>query len=160
MSKRILAIDPGNEISGWVIVDEGGSIYSADNTLNEKILMDIKMLGHHVDVVAIEWISSYGMAVGKTVFETCLWIGRFVEAAKMHDVELRIIPRIACKLHHCGKGTAKDSNVTQAIKDKYGEKGTKANPGYFYGVSKHAWQAFAIAAYVMEGGEHKSELKL
>ena len=39
------------------------------------------------------------------------------------------------------------------------DKGTKASPGYFYGVSKHAWQAFAVGAYVMEGGTHKDELQ-
>ena len=33
------------------------------------------------DVVVIEKIESYGMAVGAEVFDTVLWAGRFAEAA-------------------------------------------------------------------------------
>lgn len=154
---RILAIDPGNEISGWVIVEDG-KITESDNTPNAGVLNIIKYT--QFNVLAIEWISSYGMPVGKTTFETCLWVGRFSETANRMCKLIRLIPRMRIKHHHTGRAAAKDSNVKAACEEKYGVKGTKANPGYFYGVSKHAWQAFAVAAYVMEGAEHESEILL
>jgi hypothetical protein len=61
-------------------------------------------------------------------------------------------------MHHCGNMRAKDKNIIQALKDKYGEKGTKADPGFFYGISSHVWQAFAVAAYVAEGGKSDKEI--
>lgn len=48
-----------------------------------------------------------------------------------------------------------DTMVVRALKEKYGQKGTKANPGFFYGMSKDAWQAFALAAYVVEYEDEK-----
>jgi len=96
-----------------------------------------------------------GMTVGKEVFETCMWVGRFAQAA---NAPVRLIPRGRIKMHHCGNMRAKDGNISQSLRDKYGEKGTKSAPGYFFGVSSHAWQAFAVAAYAMEGASDKSEI--
>ncbi len=39
---------------------------------------------------------------------------------------------------------AKDANISQALRDRFGEKGTKAHPGWFYGVSKDVWSAIAV----------------
>ncbi|MGC4017516.1 MAG: hypothetical protein QM755_23825 [Luteolibacter sp.] len=155
MSTRILAIDPGNEQSGYALVVDG-AIQSAGVMVNSEILRLTTV--STPDVLAIEWIQSMGMAVGKEVFETCLWAGRFVQASG-HVRTIRLVPRGALKLHHCGSARAKDPNIVQSLKDKYGDRGTKAKPGYFYGVSSHAWQAFAVAAYVMEGGTHDGEIK-
>ena len=39
---------------------------------------------------------------------------------------------------------AKDSNIRQALMDRFGEVGTKKNQGYFYGFKADIWQAFAV----------------
>jgi hypothetical protein len=155
--KIILAIDPGNKQSGWACVQDGKLVGSGVLPNNELLHLSAFQTA---DVLAIEWIQAMGMAVGQEVFQTCMWVGRFVQVAKtlQNRPEIRLVPRGVIKHHHCGKTTAKDANVTQALRDKYGEKGTKKAPGYFFGVSSHAWQAFAVAAYIIEGGTHANEI--
>ena len=79
----ILAIDPGNIESGYVVIDKKTlkPIYAA-KMKNDDVLKMIKSDTFYVEYVAIEMVASYGMAVGATVFETCVWIGRFYEAIK------------------------------------------------------------------------------
>jgi hypothetical protein len=151
----IIGIDPGNKQSGWCCVQDGKIVGSG--VMENKQLINLTAFNGRDVTLAIEWIQAMGMAVGKEVFETCFWAGRF---AQMHRGPVRLIPRGRIKLHHCGSARAKDGNVAQSLRDKYGDKGTKAAPGYFYGVSSHAWQAFAVAAYVMEGADHESEIKI
>ena len=149
----IFSIDPGNQQSGWACVQDG-KLVGSGVCLNHDLL---KLTAFQTaDILAIEWIQAMGMAVGQEVFQTCLWVGRFVQSAR--TPEIRLVPRGVIKHHHCGKTTAKDANVAQALRDKYGEKGNKKAPGYFFGVSSHAWQAFAVAAYVMEGATHPNEI--
>jgi hypothetical protein len=53
-------------------------------------------------------------------------------------------------MHHCHVSSAKDSNITQALIDRFAMgrpnrgKGTKAEPGWFYGFRKDIWQAYAL----------------
>ena len=99
--------------------------------------------------VAIEMVASYGMPVGMEVFDTCVWIGRFAQAAKGHRIEL--IYRKEEKLCLCGSLKAKDGNICQALVDRFAPgqpnkgKGTKKEPGFFYGFSKDMWAAMAVA---------------
>jgi hypothetical protein len=105
------------------------------------------------DVVAIEMVASYGMAVGAEVFETCVWIGRFAERS---PVTPELVYRRDVKLHHCHSAKAKDANITQALIDRFAPgvpnkgKGTKAEPGWFYGFRADIWQAYALAVYVAD----------
>lgn len=153
MNKIVFSIDPGNQQSGWACVQDNKLVESGV-CLNHDLL---KLTAFQsADTLAIEWIQAMGMAVGQEVFQTCMWVGRFVQTAKTSDI--RLIPRNVIKHHHCGSSKAKDGNIAQALRDKYGEKGTKAQPGFFYGVSSHAWQAAAVAFYVVEGGNHPNEI--
>jgi hypothetical protein len=102
------------------------------------------LIGREYDRVACEMIASYGMAVGASTFETCVWIGRFIEVAR---VEVELIYRKDIKLFLCGTMRAKDANIRQALLDRIGPHGTKAQPGPTYGIKSHTWAALAVAVF-------------
>jgi hypothetical protein len=90
------------------------------------------------------------MAVGKEVFDTCVWVGRFLEhwrVTKPSPIEanVELIYRREVKLHICGNPRAKDANIRQALIDKFGVVGSKNNQGPLYGVKSHAWAALGVA---------------
>ena len=158
MKRGVLAIDPGPEKSGWCIMfgEELMGSGISDNNALLSVLRDERFMA--AQVLAIEMIASYGMAVGKEVFETCFWIGRFTQ--RWHTPEsVKLVYRKDVKMHLCGTTKAKDANVRQAIIDLYpatgGGKtpqiGTKAKPGPLYGVSSHAWPAIGVALTVQKG---------
>lgn len=145
----ILSIDPGNEYSAYSLLDEDLKPVKFGKVLNHellKILEDFLFLGG-IDDFAIEMIGHYGtgMPAGKTVFDTCVWIGRFTEVY-YHQTgkEPTYIMRKDEKINLCGNMKAKDSNIRQALIDRFGVVGTKKNPGWFYGVSKDVWAAIAV----------------
>lgn len=154
MAKKgvIFAIDPGNVESGVAVVEHDGveitRVLQKCKLQNEKLLLLIDRTPTDW-AVAIEMVASYGMPVGADVFDTCVWIGRFMQAAQGRKIER--IYRKEEKLYLCGKLTAKDSNITQALVDRFAPgqanhgKGTVKNPGFFYGFSKDMWAAMAVA---------------
>ena len=158
----LLAIDPGNKESGYVVVDvyEGKiqKILIREKAKNKDLLEWIKWDFPGITDVAIEMVASYGMAVGATVFDTCVWIGRFMQQVKtfIPDADMHRIYRKDEKITICGSMKAKDSNIRQALVDIYapGEdnfgKGTKEHTGFFYGFKSDIWQAFAVAHTYVE----------
>lgn len=142
----ILAIDPGNKESAYVVIDELLRPVVFGKCHNEVLLEKIYNKEYKDQAhAAIEMIASYGMAVGKEVFETCVYIGQLKEALYNTSYpRLEFIYRKDEKMNLCGSMKAKDSNIIQALKDRFGDKGTKANPGWFYGFSKDIWQAYAV----------------
>lgn len=140
---RILGIDPGATKSGYVILD--GSINDADILPNEEMRRFITN-GHFLDCVAIERIRGYGIAAGDDTFDTCEWVGRFDITARQGGVPIvELIPRKDIKRHLCGNTTTNDKYIRQALIDRFGEPGTKKNPGPLYGISGHLWAALAVA---------------
>lgn len=153
----IFAIDPGNVESAWVVYDAlRGKPQWMGLELNETVMRRIAEYGHPQNCCAIEMIASYGMPVGKTTFETCLWIGRFYEHwLRTHDSNPELVYRKDIKHYLCGSNKAKDSNVIQVIIDRYGGTrqeavGVKSAPGPLYGLKKDIWQALAVAIYASE----------
>ena len=146
----IFAIDPGTTHSAWVLLaDDGKRILRAEYGPNDEILGAISALEIQ-DRVYCEMIASYGMAVGRETFETCVWIGRFEQATPNRAERFVKVYRKDIKLHLCGSLRAKDANIRRALMDAMGEPGTKKKPGPTYGISKHLWAALAVAKYAAD----------
>ena len=145
----ILAIDPGNIESGYVILDKDLRPIEIGKIKNEelKYILELPSTKETIKYYAIEMIASYGMGVGQSVFETCVWIGRFIEVI---GDNYKYIYRKDEKMNLCGSMKAKDSNIVQALIDRFAPntnnkgKGTKKEPGWFYGFKKDIWQAYAV----------------
>jgi len=151
MARKTIAIDPGSTQSAYVIWD-GIKIIEKEIIRNQALLFLLIKMSKNKSLwdtpLVIEQIKSYGMAVGATVFDTVFWSGRFYQVWKS---DRHLMPRLEVKKHICHNGLAKDSNITQALIDRFAYgvrnkgKGVKKDPGFFYGFSKDIWQAFALA---------------
>jgi hypothetical protein len=130
----------------------GEKIIHAVKEENRHVLATLGGFARKIDIfpVVCERVECYGMPVGREVFETCFWTGRFWEATQRLDVEFHLVPRREVKLHLCGQARAKDSNIRQALVDRFGGKGTKSAPGLTYGMKADLWQAFALAVTCMD----------
>lgn len=150
---RVLAIDPGNEESAWCELLDGKPV-AWGKAANVGVLAYLKTCSvRHPDdrpQLAIEMIASYGMAVGREVFETCLWIGRFMEAWSQYGGSFKLVYRKDVKLHICESPRANDANIRAALIDRYGPGkdkavGTKKAPGPLFGIKGDEWAALAVA---------------
>lgn len=152
----ICAIDPGTTESALIWYDRElkSPIMNYSGIMPNAVLLDILRHGRDHEVcpaTAIEWIESFGMAVGKEVFETCALVGRIQEALDHNNIVNVRITRKQVKLHLCQSARATDSNIRQALLDIYGEGmkelavGTKKAPGPLFGIKSHLWSALAIA---------------
>lgn len=148
----IFAIDPGTTESGFVVFsDSQEPIIHAGVCANEHLLDMLRPDNFAADFLAIEMVASYGMPVGKEVFETVRWIGRFEQRWRdeskrcMQGGHVQLVYRKDVKQHLCGTLKAKDANIRQALIDKLGPQGTKKAPGPTYGIKSHAWAALAVA---------------
>ena len=147
----LLAIDPGNIESAFIMIHDDYTIFQKGKIKNEDLIGIVK--DGWYDRIAIEMVACYGMPVGKEVFDTCVWIGRFTEAA---TVKVDYVYRQEEKLLLCNSVRAKDTNIRQALIDRFAKfdfkngKGTKKNPDYFYGFKADMWAAMAVACVWME----------
>lgn len=141
---RILAVDPGTTQSAFVtwngtaLVDEYGLV------TNDALLAYLHRL-RPLPVVVLEQIESFGMPVGREVFTTVKWCGRFIEACEQGGGRWAEVPRRQVKLHICGHARATDANIRQALIDRIGPIGTKKSPGPLHGLKGHEFQALAVA---------------
>ena len=145
---RVLAIDPGTRESAYVMWD-GVAIQKMAKVPNMEIfdVMTGFSKGYTVEL-CVEMVASYGMPVGREVFQTVLWIGRFIEQWwRMTAREAYCILRMDVKKWFCQDSRAKDANIRQALIDRFGPPGTLKSPGLLHGVSGDIWSAMAIAVY-------------
>lgn len=160
-----IGIDPGNQQSAVVAI-QGADVTHHGIYLNGAELFDGIELAFRSakrsdaeKLCAVEMIASYGMPVGETVFETCVWVGRIVERIRQVRREVpRKVYRKDVKMHLCQSMRAKDANIRQAILDLYPpigggktpQQGTKAEPGPLYGIAKDEWAALGVALTARE----------
>jgi hypothetical protein len=150
----ICAIDPGPSESAYVQWDtDRHNFYASGEFPENKAIVStegmigrIRVMTAYVDMFAIEMVQAYGMAVGRSTFETCLNVGRFMQAAYDGD------PHISIQLHgrptikgHVGGKT--DAEIRQSLRIRYGE----AKKGEMLeGVVRDIWAALALATAVDE----------
>ena len=141
----LLAIDPGNVQSAYCYYDT-----KQQKPIQFTTLTNGSFIETFCEQVVIEKIASYGMAVGESIFETCVWTGRLIEKFEHIQIPVDRITRKDVKMHLCGSMRAKDSNIIQVLKDRFGEKGTKKKPGLLYGIKADEWQSLALAVTYAE----------
>ena len=124
----------------------------AFSTVANHLMLDY--LRHRVvsTLLVIEQMKCYGMPVGDDVLMTVFWSGRFAQAWRERGGSVALLPRKTVVTVLCGSARATDANVSQRLRDIYGEKGTKKNPGMLYGIKGDMWSALAIATAAREIG--------
>jgi hypothetical protein len=165
----ITAIDPGTRESAFVVLTAATGCIGEHGILpNEELLSLLATkakyaIGRSVPRnpetmphLAIEMVASYGMPVGAEVFETCVWIGRYVQVwAEWHGPH-SFVYRRDVRMHLCNDGRkATDATVRQALIDRFGPGkaaaiGTKAKRGPLYGVKADVWQALAVGVTYLD----------
>ena len=115
---RLFSIDPGTTKSGWVQL-EGGIPVGHGWMDNDELLGKLERDTYSTDL-AIEDITSFGMPVGKDVFTTVRWTGRFDHAAQGNDLPTTYIGRKEVMLGLCGSPRGNDSTLRQALIDRFG----------------------------------------
>lgn len=157
MSELILAIDPGPTESAYVLWD-GARIVSHGKADNFEVC-DAILEKPHFDMLVIEKVACYGMAVGAEVLDTVFWSGRLAEAAVTRKKPFMLVTRMQVKMHLCHNSRANDSNIRQALIDRWGgpdavkpyrkaqpKKGVPDRPaGALYGIVEDQWAALAVA---------------
>lgn len=168
---KLLAIDPGTTHSGMVVYDTvARQVLDYGKLDNRQLVSDITDMHLEADKpahLACEMVGCYGQQAGRSLFMTCVWVGRFIEAwdgpynlilrrgrwgpePETTGAEGRFDGVTMCL---CGSARVTDANVRQAIIDRFpatgGGKtpqiGLKAQPGPLFGVRKDAWSALAVA---------------
>lgn len=149
---KVLALDPGDTYTGYCFIDrETLRPIRFGKEANHIVLLMVQLEAYNF--LVIERVASYGMAVGKHVFETCEWVGRFSQASTS---PVGYIYRQDEKLHICHDSRAKDANIRRAlidrfaIKDQKNGKGSKKDPDWFYQFYSDVWAAYAAGITYIE----------
>jgi hypothetical protein len=151
----IIGIDPGPEMTALVAWWDN-SVWITRKMESKavcKFLGDVYLTTGHYEV-ACEHIQCMGMPVGKEIFETAYWIGEFRHFCQASKIPFHRVYRSEEKMFLCNSVRAKDSNIRQALIDRYGAVGTQNNPGPLFGVSGDMWSALAVAV-TFEGKKEK-----
>ena len=158
MQRLILAIDPGNIQSAFCLVN-----YETLKPIKFEKLANVDAMSKMLNVIweymcdaeieiVIEKVTSYGQEVGSEVFDTCVWIGRFLERLQPYShKEVILLPRMKEKMYLCGTPRANDRDIKNALIETFAAgvanygKGSKKEPGWFYGFRADIWSAYAVA---------------
>jgi hypothetical protein len=142
----VFAIDPGYYKSAGVFYD-GTRIVSHDILPNENMLVAVRHA--EADVLVIEemqlFASSYG--VGREVFDSVFWSGRFAERWSPRPFERVLRSKVR---GHLGASKGGDAAVRASLIDRFGPYkeqaiGRKSAPGPLYGIKADCWSALALA---------------
>lgn len=162
----IIAFDPGNEQTGWVVVlaDNSKLLYKNKENNSEcltKLSIFLNKEKFNIVKVGIEYVSSYGMATNQTVLDTATFSGILACIFKINNIPCEFIFRKSIKMFLCGSVRAKDSEVNCRVREYVGEDNTQKKPNIWYwnesvekyGGYKYAnndiYAAIAVALYLI-----------
>jgi len=156
----IIGIDPGPEHSGVVAYDAYHKEVeqSFSEMANDKVFDYLRGTVYNPKQVrlGIEIPACYGLRVGRDVFQTCVWAGRFIqEFTCLSFWTVYEVSRPEIVHHLTGKRGGPKAAVNAVLVDRFGPGrkvavGRKSAPGPLYGVKGHAWDALAVAYFVAE----------
>lgn len=168
--RYVLAVDPGNIESAYVLVDASTfrpvAFAKKPNVDVRDYLRDV-LTGRAMDgpdpadvLVVIENIGHYGknMSAGASVFDTCRMIGRLEEICITYGVTPALVKRVPIKVALTKSARATDKDVRDALVARFTPgaaghgKGDKDAPGWFYGFASDVWQAYAVAVFAIDMG--------
>lgn len=152
----LYAVDPGTTHSA-IVGYRDGRLVAASKQPNDEVRDILIRNPLAADHLAVEMVACYGKPVGAEVFQTCLWIGRFLQ---VWERAASLVYRRDIKLNLCGSGNTTDAYVRRALIDRFGPGdavaiGKKASPGPLYGLAGDQWAALAVAVTWCDMNPHR-----
>lgn len=144
----ILGVDPGTVETAYCLIDSDYKIVLADKVVNESFISCCIQSGNMVHLT-IESMQSYGMSVGREVFETAYQIGRIIQRAKDCGLSYTLYPRPEYAKAICGTQKISDSILRQSLLLRFGGD-KKGEPLFQLKGNSDKRSAFAIAAYHLD----------
>jgi hypothetical protein len=147
LKQFILGVDPGTTQTAYCLVGRDYKIQLADKVPNDEF---VKMCVSSPNVhIVIESLQSYGMAVGREVFETAYMIGRIMQKAMDNGLRYTLYPRPEYAKAICGVQKINDAVLRQSLLLRFGDD-KKDGPLFRLKGCTDKRSAFAIAAYHLD----------
>lgn len=146
----VLGIDTGDKESAYVLFN--GNVLKCGKLPNAQV-EDLIFNGWDV-VVAVEAPTLFGKRVYPQIMETAIQAGRFLGLGAARVKTVRRFSRQETSLHCAGARSCDDKQMKHCLIERFGDVGTKKNPGPLYGLSgADMFDALAVAvtAYDKEG---------
>ncbi len=157
--RKILAIDPGDRVSGWVELDlKKKVVVRFDNEADNEAILKKVLSGRTArsTILVVELFRPIGQPMYSQLVDTAVWAGRFVQ---IWGGKWEFLYREVIKHHLTGRTNSTDANVRAALIERWGggpkkAVGLKASPGPLHGIHKHGWAALAVAVAYAEGARN------
>ena len=152
---NVVAFDVGTTETAFAIMTDQYELLDFGKVPNDYLL-ELKTIFSY-DVFVYEKFMSYGMTIGQTTIDSIEWNGRYKQRAiDVGCKKIVALPRKEVKINLCGTMKAKDTNIRQALIDRFAKfdfkngKGTKNNRDVFYGVSADCWSSIALCVTYLD----------
>ena len=151
--RTILGIDPSPDKHAWAIINQDLDVIGFGRDFTAECQGPSK---NGLLETWIEMIASYGMPVGKEVFDTCVQIGSLMTLIPAWGPVYRVT-RNSVKNSVCHSSKAKDSNIRQAVIDRFGGPQCIKKGGKLHGVAGDTWAALAVCLAALDPEVKKYE---
>lgn len=146
----VIGIDPGAKQSGLVEWNPVAKAVMYKGILDNDHIPFCICSAPPKSIVAIEQLRGYGLRVGNDTFDSIFWSGRFAQAAKSSGMPFFMLPRADICNHLTDNPKCGDKGIRDALIDRYGQQGSRKEPGRLYGIKSHLWAALAVAVVAGE----------